>query len=319
MGEYSGGPGDVGGTIAFTNEQSQIIEFCTPFYSSDANECQDVAGYVNYQGQEHQICNDDKNRCEAEGGTYGVAATGGDMQTAVCLPPDFADDLPTCDIKTLHVVAMEGTDPFSGGFVCSAPENSPPKHDDPTNEIPGINKPDPGDPGGPGDPDSGAPDGEGPGEGDTPEGDSNVTGGGSCTSAPNCRGDAIQCAIHYQSWKARCASENLTESVNESENPGEIDKESEFTTLIDTGLDAITGTGEQGVDTQANALGDVVTGLLPSAGSCSDPVISFFGKGQVVLSCSKLADFRDILGWMLYILTAYYLFNLAMKPIESKV
>jgi hypothetical protein len=61
--------------------------------------CSSVAGKVTFgdtDGDHHTFdyCNDDKNACEAEGGTYGAAGNGDEMNP-ICLV-DYGDSIPTC-------------------------------------------------------------------------------------------------------------------------------------------------------------------------------------------------------------------------------
>lgn len=185
-----------------------INEFCSPDYSTDEEECSDVAGYFN----DVQICNDDQNECEAKGGSYGIvvyetAENANDSAKPVCIPPEYAEQLPTCDIPSLQIVENPGN-PGTGGFVCASPV-TPPEPGDPT-EKPGDHN-DPNDPVPPSctgaDCDSGTGTCQGPDCVQTPgtEGEkSSVGGGGTCESKPTCKGDAVLCSINYQLWRTRC-------------------------------------------------------------------------------------------------------------------
>ena len=154
---------------------------------------------------------------------------------------------------------------------------------------------------------------------------SELSGGKGCNVAPYCKGDAIQCAIHYQLWKTRCEEQreqdSLLTDVDSNYNPGVIDFSDSFGAAVDGAISGITGEDEdgQGVELLAQTLETSVIDIFPDTTNCTDVVLSFFGKGNLIISCTRLQTMRDILGWLLYVLTAYYLFNLALTPIESKV
>jgi hypothetical protein len=67
-----------------------------------------------------------------------------------------------------------------------------------------------------------------------------ATGGGSCTTAPTCSGDAIFCSINHQSWLSRCA----TDATITSEAPGNGGEDVAPTGVITEGPDI----GGEGLD-----------------------------------------------------------------------
>lgn len=360
--------------------------YCAPPFEPP-EECSDPEGTITFGGETHVVCNDRKNECESTGGTYGFY-----NGEETCLPPEFDDDLPTCDSDgAISMTWDESTG--TGGFVCESPikpDPDLPKRDNPRetdtdqdgipNEadddidgdgIPnhldddidgdGVNNfydididgdqinnnidPDvdgdgipnntDGDVDGDGVPNSQDTDSDGDGvpnaDDPTPNGNqqdnSELAGGKSCNVTPFCKGDAIQCAIHYQLWKTRCEEQkqqeqqDLLTDVDSSFNPGVIDYSDTFSTAVDDAISGITGDDldGQGVSSLAQTVQDSIIGIFPTAQACTDIVISFFGKANLVISCIRLQQMRDLLGWLLYVLTAYYLFKLALTPIESKV
>lgn len=209
----------------------QISYHCVPDYFGDDEPCNDVAGYFN----DKQVCNDDRNDCEATGGSYGFI--GGD-NLATCIPSDYGDQLPTCDSGTVNTYNEDG----GNGFACSAPEDHTPEDsedsssaDETDTDGDGLADKDDDDIDGDGVPNGSDPDvdGDGIANGDdlTPNGESaeatgeeeesSASGGGSCGSRPSCKGDAIACAILYQNWKTRCEVEKLNSQGEDSVSGGE--------------------------------------------------------------------------------------------------
>jgi hypothetical protein len=324
--------------IAFIPEGSEAIaSFCAQLYNTDDNNCSNVLGYFN----KVQVCGDDQDECAASGGTYGGIVRAGELGwTPTCLPSEFGDDIPTCDISSVTVLNI-GADQ-SGGFACASPVD-PPLEDDVTQEPPpetdtdGDGVPDSQDPDIDGD---GIPngsdtdvDGDGVENGDdlTPNGDvaqSSVSGGGSCAARPVCAGDAVQCAILFQSWKNRCANENPPES-SDGGIPS-IDQPFSFASAITGALtdlgetsdeisDSIAAGGSNpdplglGVTAGAEGTFGVLTQLFPASTSCADISWNVFGKGTFVISCSKLSPLRDLLGFLFAALTIFYIANLVME------
>lgn len=195
-------------------DEIAVGQSCAHPYDPD-DTCYDVEGYVNGV----RICNDDKNECEASGGTYGGIGTGNDPVQAVCLPDDYEEQLPTC---------AAGTDYYSAdgqGFACTSVGDAPDGQDNIQQEetdTDGDGTPDSQDSDidGDGTPNSTDPDIDGDGidnaDDPTPNGqqEQKTSGGGGCGSAPSCSGDPIQCAILYQTWKGRCAAEGENSGVS---------------------------------------------------------------------------------------------------------
>jgi hypothetical protein len=277
---------------------SDPSSFCTPRYSEDDQECQDVLGYFNGI----QLCNDDKNECEATGGTYGAFGIDGDIETAICLPADYADELPTCDISSVQILTVNSTDDV-GGFGCSSTlgEIEDPVEGDITSEEPeesdidgdGIPDRNDADMDGDGilngsDPDA---DGDGIADVDDPEvgGDdqeSSVSGGGSCDVRPACTGDAVQCAILRQTWETRCALQR-----DQDDDGFEIPDPSTGPGLDD----APTGPADYGDTDLGGVLDDIFAATGP-AGSCpAGKSITLSIVPDVTFSYQPFCDFAALI------------------------
>lgn len=303
----------------------------------DARDCHNPLGYLQNDatGEQELLCGDDKAECEATGGTFGTF--NGEQ---LCLPSGFPDDLPTCE-GVPEIISTEN----GYGFACTP---TPDDFEEQEEEIPGLDD-EPTDTDGDGIPDhlDDDIDGDGilndvdpdidgdeiPNESDlTPEGEgdkSSVSGGLGCDVRPSCKGDAILCSINYQIWAQRCKDEKNNDldkffEDQPDENPGELDLSDggELVSALDgaflDGVNELTGEGSQGIESGTSALESAMTGILPTVSACQDFVINF-AQGNIVISCEKLATFRDIIGWALYILTAWHLFMIATTPIESRV
>jgi hypothetical protein len=196
-------PLTVGSTTTFS---------CVEPLGNSPEPCSDIVGYItDTSGVEHQVCNDEKNACEQTGGAFGYV-----NGEATCVSDNYG--APSCSGTQVLTQQLSG-------WACLTP--SPP--DDPANpDIPNSQNPLPPDDDNDGTPNNNDSDMDGDGtpnssdgdiDGDgianaddpTPEGEeetpSEVSGGASCESRPNCTGDAVQCAILYQGWAARCLVE----------------------------------------------------------------------------------------------------------------
>ena len=344
------------GKIAFipADKQGQVASFCTPRYSLDREECTDVAGYFNG----HEICNDDKNRCEKTGGTYGAVGTPGptgsknELWTTVCIPKTFSDSLPTCDSNGVVSLIFNSTD-GSGGFVCSSPMQPPQESDEPWKPpeppptpdpdapdedcIRGITcpgdplrprvpptpptTPDPPDPDRP-NPDNPQPDIPTPPTPSTPQvPPSSVRGGGTCASRPICQGDAIQCAILWQTWRTRCLIKKKDKFDHPPYDP-KVDINSGFDALeaVDTAIiDSIEGheaivdpLGSQAAENLESTFG-ALTQLMPAVSGCAPIQWSLPRRGTLTISCSSLSPLRDLLGWVFAAITTIYCIHVVFQ------
>jgi len=306
---------DVGSFTVGTSTSYQ----CVHTFDTPEEECDDVLGTFNGG----VVCGDDRNECDALGGTYGYV----DNQK-VCLPSEYTDDLPTC-------TGIENAQLIDGGFVCSSGSEI-----DPDKDVPDVLVPPPVDTDGDGTPDiddadldgDGIPnstdpdiDGDGvPNEDDlTPNGESeeepedNVDGGAECDVSPSCTGNAVDCAMLYQLWKTRCDSDDgaTTEEVADDYGAGLLagmsaSAETAGDNLVTSFTDAM-GTGESGIQGDG-ALGASVNSIIPAIGSCSD--YSFVWLGNTVsITCASTQPLRDVLYWLVSAITVLALFYIATK------
>ncbi len=287
---------------------SSIESFCNPRW--DDQPCQNPIGEFNGR----LLCADEQLECEAKGGTYGLVSVGeGNYNTdAVCIPPEYDDQLPTCDINSVQIIDID--DQGNGGFACASPDPFEPE------DIPGSNDPNEPNPyvpdqDGDGIPDSQDPDIDGDGipnaqdpdqDGDgiddpndpSPQGDepeSSVSGGGDCKSLPNCKGDAIQCALLYQSWRTRCDalvdSAAAQEFIN-SNSPDQVLGNSESLTSI---------------------AGDYLS-VIPVTGTCPSPYpLSLNNASGVSVSFQPLCDFAGYLQPLVIAIFSMFGFRIVMR------
>ncbi|MEM8493535.1 MAG: virulence factor TspB C-terminal domain-related protein [Pseudomonadota bacterium] len=322
-GEECEGESDAsGGAIKWTNSGEQSInEFCTPFFSQDQEPCQDVLGYING----HQLCNDDQNECEASGGTYGAAGLGDDVTTAICIPSDFADELPTCDLSTVVVLDQPDPNSLDANFGCSSTID-PPVDSDPTTSTPppipdidgdGIPDYNDGDMDGDGIPNSTDSDADGDGVPDVDDGqvggsapDSSeqgtASGGGTCAQRPICSGDAIQCAILWQAWSTRCAIE-------------EPDIPNGFEDRILSGPgtapedQVLRDDGDVDLSSPFNSIfsAPTVSGACPAGQS-----ITLQGLGNVVFEWTSICDFANLVRPLVLLVFGWFGVRIALRGFE---
>lgn len=271
-------------------------------------QCRDVLGYVNGQ----QICNDDKNDCEATGGTYGVVG-----DTAVCIADE--DDPPECENETF----VFGND--YGAYVCTHADDKNPDDDTPPPKCPGDNDcdgiPDVDDPDddndgipdiddpdrngdgipdkdtdGDGIPDHEDDDDDGDGIPDVEDGDH---GAGECdptsTGYSACIGD--------QTEVSNTAADDIRNNATRT-GMGAIDdfvKGAKGALSNGDGVAAPTGIVSQ------------LTGWLGfSPGSCSDLSIDVYGHAFTI-QCAKTQRLRDMLNWVFAAYAMIFIFQTALQ------
>lgn len=136
-----------------------------------------------------------------------------------------------------------------------------------------------------------------------------------CEQTPSCTGDGIQCAQLIEIWRLRCTGGNDTEQAADS--------------LHDSIISDVLQSGSSELDSVQQEIQDSVndpsgiempsgfktyfTALFPSV-SCAD--ISFNWKGSAfVISCSKTADIRTLMAYVMFFTTIVYLYHLARRPV----
>lgn len=136
-----------------------------------------------------------------------------------------------------------------------------------------------------------------------------------CAQSPSCSGDAIECAQLVELWRLRCKGGGDSEQVDESlateiisdVNAGGVDG------LIDVAAEIESSLSDPAGITLSSGLTSGFTNLFPTL-ACTDLAFEFKGS-SFVIPCSKTADFRELLRYVLYVMTAIYLYHLARKPV----
>lgn len=305
-------------------------EFCTPLYDSDENECTNVSGYIN----DTQFCADDREDCEARGGTYGFFGQGQYIGAAVCIPPELYSGNPeNCAPGDGVIVTGNGANDAS--FSCQP--TTPPLSSDPTDEpyseqdtdndgIPDVDDPDID-----GDGLNNSVDDDIDGDGipnaddsDTDGSSGNVAGGGSCVSPPRCSGDAIQCAILNQTWNTRCAP------GNQSSGGGGTGTQPDYTGLLSTiadntgrtanALEDTTGEGPTPDDEELPTEDEDISSLIASifntsgaAGSCPAPITVNTMVGPIDFKYDLMCDFASYIRYLVLISAGLASFRIVMR------
>jgi hypothetical protein len=162
-------------------------------------------------------------------------------------------------------------------------------------------------------------------EGETKE-PGTASGGAQCNQAPTCKGDAIECAVLFQQWKARCAVENLADDLTEPfDSSGII---SEFQSLLDgngpsdilDGLDlenteGIGAASQSGLQGLVDKIGSIFTGNL---NTCGDYSVTF-PWASFTITCADTQPLRDIFYWVFSVLTVIAVVQIALRPPASPV
>ena len=155
---------------------------------------------------------------------------------------------------------------------------------------------------------------EGEGEGETTENE--VSGGVSCDVAPTCSGDAAACSVVIQSWKTRCAAEDLTEEIGDSADGGIGDANTASNSLIDTfEQTALASLGESSGLVAADGLGDSLSNALGFSYSCQDWVFSYQSISASI-TCADTAPLRTLLASAFGIFTLIAVFQIATRSPE---
>lgn len=154
--------------------------------------------------------------------------------------------------------------------------------------------------------------------GEDPEGDDDrsSSGGESCTVAPSCSGDAINCAIVTQAWNIRCEAEEIKDEILKeveedavtSSDPAD-DIESQMGEFSD-GLENFNGADSQALQEAGQFELDSITNRLSFVTSNS-------GSGLFVLETDQFGSMdispvmekywspaRDVMGWTIWLSTA---------------
>jgi|GEM_PF-6528577 len=144
-----------------------------------------------------------------------------------------------------------------------------------------------------------------------------ASGGNGCDAPPQCKGDAIACATLIQQWRTRCG---LIEEISDT---FASDLQTNADTSVGTVLDGLTSSIQTELDNSDSGIG-ISTGLknklnqiFPTVSSCSDITIAF-PKQTMTLTCSRTQPLRNILFWVVNILTLFAVWSIATKSSEPK-
>ena len=148
------------------------------------------------------------------------------------------------------------------------------------------------------------------------ESESEVSGGKSCDAAPTCKGDAAMCALVLESWKTRCATDELTEEIDEDSDAGLSNSNTAANDLLDTfETTALDFLGEDSGLVAANDLGDSLSDALGFSYSCQDWVFSYQSINASI-TCADTAPLRTLLAWAFGIFTLIAVFQIATRSPE---
>lgn len=136
-----------------------------------------------------------------------------------------------------------------------------------------------------------------------------------CEQSPACTGDAIQCAQLVELWRLRCVGGGETEQVDEGLS-GEIvgDVSDTGTAGLDVVEDAIADSLDDpsGIE-MPSTFSNFLTTIYPNP-SCSDLSFNWM-TGTFLVPCSKTAELRTLMAYVMFIVTVIYLYHLAIRPV----
>lgn len=279
---------------------------CTSDPDPDETPCRSVAGYIN--GVE--VCLDDKNECEEQGGTYGII-----MDEAACLL-DEEDPEKECAAETF----VFGND--FGGYVCVHPDDENPEDDTPDpDDIDGDGVPNDVDTDDDGDgiadtsdddaDGDGRPDTDSDGDGtkdymdDDDDGDGVSDGNDKDHGAGQCDPTAFnyaQCTGQLSSVSETLATD-IMNKANLSANTALEGISSAAKTAI--------GNGNAGI-TEPTGLVASLTGFAGFTDrACSDLTTTIHGM-PFSITCEGTQRIRDMLTWVFAFFALFYIVNLAL-------
>ena len=294
------GPDQIEATWTVGGQSTQVCETVLPTTDDPESDCTIISWFEGIP-----LCEEDQGACALAGGSFGFVGEGAN-QVARCIPGELSNELPSC--QTGEVLK---TDTF-GNHYCGfplEPHDTPNQEPSPELDTDGDGIPDhaDGDIDGDGTPNStdNDIDGDGINNADDPspygeldqedDGESSeVDGGGSCNAAPSCTGDAIQCAILYQSYQTRCAIE---EAFDPNDVPG-----------YSGSVEDITAPDEDLTSTL-----DGVLDQVGAAGSCPAPQVFNLGGTQIDIPYTFMCDFASLIRPLVILLFGFAGFRIVMR------
>jgi hypothetical protein len=102
--------------------------------------------------------------------------------------------------------------------------------------------------------------------------------------------------------------------------PGDLGATAYDGIMTATGINEyIDGVATVDISIAPNVMDFGISAYFPDAGTCSDYSFSFAGQSIVIplATSPKMGLLRDILSWLIYMFTAYYLFGLVTQKVEK--
>jgi hypothetical protein len=145
------------------------------------------------------------------------------------------------------------------------------------------------------------------------ESENEVSGGGSCDAAPTCSGDEAACAVVLQSWETRCAVDELTEEIEETDDAGLADSDAASNSLIDTYEETAIEFLSEGTGIAApSGIGGLLTDSLSLSFTCQPWDFNYLNISASI-TCADTAPLRNLLSWAAGIFTLIAVFEIATR------
>lgn len=251
-------------------------------------------------------CGSERDACNSSGGTFGII-----NGQSVCVPQEYADDLPTCASGSAEYVDNgNGSSAFACATVTSPSSESDPTNpteQDPTglggkldritqtlerqtasivNALGGAGTPVAGG--------TGSGSGSGPGDGEGED------------------GEAGPCDPNEENYLSCIGMPDVIQMIADNEADSILGNAA---AVGDGHLDAAAGTLTDFVQSpievaEPTEIQTLVTGLFPTPVACTDLVMQVHGHAMTI-SCAKLQPLRDWIGFALAIGTVWYCFQIA--------
>jgi len=160
------------------------------------------------------------------------------------------------------------------------------------------------------------------GTGSSPSSGSNTSGGtgGSNASSGTATSQAGECDPTAKSYD-ECMGRNKTPTDAEAQSIKDDFKNAgdkaltDYMTAIQDDLDNAKNNGVSFKDSPSQ-LKQFLNSIIPQPRPCQNIPFTFYGVTKN-LNCLWFEKFKTIFGWFLYIITAIYIFKLAMRPVPS--
>lgn len=119
---------------------------------------------------------------------------------------------------------------------------------------------------------------------------SEASGGGDCSNAPTCQGDAIQCAILRQQWENRCSSKSIEDALGKGSQQAEA--------LAQVGTDSMIGNPADltSITETLDVSGQISQQKFLAGGCIADETISLPYGQSLTIPFSSLCPYLEIFG-----------------------